>query len=124
MASLLATVDALLRGRLTTRERLEAGHVDAQARTLAVVGLLLGMIYGVGMGAYGALRPENPAWSQVLASAVKVPLLFLLTLVVTFPSLYVGGGTPTLCLDGLEPLLGRLDVDGERAIEVLPMVRS
>ena len=38
-----------------------------------------------------------------------------------FPSLYVGGGTPTLCLDGLEPLLGRLDVDGERAIEVLPL---
>jgi coproporphyrinogen III oxidase-like Fe-S oxidoreductase len=37
-----------------------------------------------------------------------------------FPSLYVGGGTPTLCLDGLEPLLSRLPVTGERAIEVLP----
>jgi oxygen-independent coproporphyrinogen-3 oxidase len=37
-----------------------------------------------------------------------------------WPSLYVGGGTPTLCLDGLEALLGRLEVEGERAIEVLP----
>jgi oxygen-independent coproporphyrinogen-3 oxidase len=37
-----------------------------------------------------------------------------------WPSLYVGGGTPTLCLDGLEPLLARLEVTGERAIEVLP----
>lgn len=37
-----------------------------------------------------------------------------------WPSLYVGGGTPTLCLDGLDPVLGRLDVAGERAIEVLP----
>lgn len=38
----------------------------------------------------------------------------------SYPSLYVGGGTPTLCLDGLEPLLARLPVSGERAIEVLP----
>jgi coproporphyrinogen III oxidase-like Fe-S oxidoreductase len=37
-----------------------------------------------------------------------------------FSSLYVGGGTPTLCLDELEPLLARLPVVGERAIEVLP----
>jgi oxygen-independent coproporphyrinogen-3 oxidase len=38
-----------------------------------------------------------------------------------FPSLYVGGGTPTLCLDELAPLLGRLPVTGERAVEVLPL---
>ena len=37
-----------------------------------------------------------------------------------FPSLYVGGGTPTLCLDEMEVLLERLPVAGERAIEVLP----
>ncbi|HET9657261.1 MAG TPA: radical SAM protein [Kineosporiaceae bacterium] len=37
-----------------------------------------------------------------------------------FGSLYVGGGTPTLCLDELEPLLTRLPVTAERAIEVLP----
>ncbi len=37
-----------------------------------------------------------------------------------FPSLYVGGGTPTLCLDGLAEILPRLPVTGERAIEVLP----
>jgi coproporphyrinogen III oxidase-like Fe-S oxidoreductase len=37
-----------------------------------------------------------------------------------FPSLYVGGGTPTLCLDLMEGLLDRLPVTGARAIEVLP----
>lgn len=37
-----------------------------------------------------------------------------------FTSLYVGGGTPTLCIDELERLLPRLPVQGERAIEVLP----
>lgn len=47
--------------------------------------------------------------------------LYLQALPGGFPSLYVGGGTPTLCLDELEPPLARLDVAGERAIEVLPL---
>ena len=37
-----------------------------------------------------------------------------------FGSIYIGGGTPTLCLDELENVLARLDAIGERAIEVLP----
>lgn len=37
-----------------------------------------------------------------------------------FSSLYIGGGTPTLCLEELGPLIEKLPVDGERAIEVLP----
>jgi coproporphyrinogen III oxidase-like Fe-S oxidoreductase len=37
-----------------------------------------------------------------------------------FTSLYVGGGTPTLCLDDLEDIVRGLSVEGERAIEVLP----
>lgn len=41
------------------------------------------------MGLFGALRVENPAPLQIFASTLKVPLVFLLTLVVTDPSLYV-----------------------------------
>jgi hypothetical protein len=41
------------------------------------------------MGVYGLLRPDAPEYRQLVASAVKVPLLFGLTLAVTFPSLYV-----------------------------------
>lgn len=37
-----------------------------------------------------------------------------------FDSLYVGGGTPSLCLDELGPLVTELDVARERAIEVMP----
>jgi len=37
-----------------------------------------------------------------------------------FDSLYVGGGTPSLCLEELAPVLAELRVDHERAIEVLP----
>jgi menaquinone C8-methyltransferase len=37
-----------------------------------------------------------------------------------FASLYVGGGTPTLCLDLVADIVARVDVDAELAIEVLP----
>ena len=38
-----------------------------------------------------------------------------------FTSLYIGGGTPTLCLDELADIIEALPVSGERAIEVHPM---
>jgi hypothetical protein len=41
------------------------------------------------MGTFALLHPDGPRWMQMAASAVKVPLLFLLTLAITFPSLYV-----------------------------------
>ena len=34
-------------------------------------------------------RPDGPGFAQLIATTFKVPLLFALTLVVTFPSLYV-----------------------------------
>ena len=53
------------------------------------VNVLLAATYGVCMGVYGLLGPEGTEWRQMAAGAVKVPALFLLTLLVTFPSLYV-----------------------------------
>ncbi len=58
-------------------------------RALVIGGLVLGCIYGVFMGLYGATRPDTSSFLQLLATTLKVPLLFLLTLCVTFPSLYV-----------------------------------
>ncbi len=40
--------------------------------------------------------------------------------VLRFESLYVGGGTPSLCVEQLAPLVESLIVEHERAIEVLP----
>ncbi|MFB2980284.1 radical SAM protein [Microseira sp. BLCC-F43] len=37
-----------------------------------------------------------------------------------FTSLYIGGGTPTLCLDELSSLVAKIPVKGERAMEILP----
>jgi hypothetical protein len=89
MLGLLRHVDSLLRGQFTRRDDLLAGRISVPTRTLTTAGVLLGAAYGLFMGLYAVLRSENPSGAQLLATTVKVPLLFLATLCVTFPSLYV-----------------------------------
>jgi len=86
---MLPVVDSILRGRYTSQESLAAGRVDVEAGVLVRVGLVLGVVYGASLGAFGLSHGGDQAWLQLLASAAKLPLLFFLTLVVTFPSLYV-----------------------------------
>ena len=47
------------------------------------------MVYGICMGTFAVFRLRGPSTWQLVASMVKVPLLFYLTLLVTLPSLYV-----------------------------------
>jgi hypothetical protein len=75
---------------------LRGGAAPAPGAALAVplgpliaVDLLLAALYGVCMGSFGVFGRPEPDFRLILADAFKVPLLFLLTLVVTFPSLYV-----------------------------------
>jgi len=56
---------------------------------LSVIAALLGIIYGVCMGCYALFQGGNAPLLQVLSTMLKVPVLFFLTLAVTFPSLYV-----------------------------------
>ena len=87
--NIFRTVDTALRGGYTPQA--DPTRASPRANTLALVQacLVLGLIYGAFMGLYGALRPTNASLLQLFASALKVPLLFLLTLVVSYPSLYV-----------------------------------
>ncbi len=55
---------------------------------------------------FRALAKESAAYRAVFADH--------------FTSLYIGGGTPTLCLDELASILSEFRVSGERAIEALP----
>jgi len=89
MPGIVKTIDNVLRGRLTRKEDLAAGRIDVPVPTLVAAGLLLGIVYGLCMGLFAVMREGNPSTPQLFATAVKVPLLFLLTLVVTYPSLYV-----------------------------------
>ena len=87
--TLLRTVDDLLRGTHTRPESLQKGEIEVEASRLLTAVLVFGMAYGAFMGLYAVLRGGDGALRQIGAATLKVPLLFVLTLVVTFPSLYV-----------------------------------
>jgi len=89
MAGWLSELDDLLRGNKTKKELLAGGTAHIRLQPLVVVAVLLGVIYGLFMGLFAVLSREAPCYEQLLATTVKVPALFFLTLVVTFPSLYV-----------------------------------
>ena len=80
------SLDAVLRGEADplAPDGLRPGPL---ARATVVLAALSGACVGV----YGATRPDGPEWRLVVAAMVKVPLLILLTVLVTFPSLYVFG---------------------------------
>lgn len=89
MGRWLSDLDQILRGDVTRLSSLRRGSVELSLSGLVAVIVLLGMIYGLCMGSYALFKGGGPSFIQVFASMVKVPLLFLLTLIVTFPSLYV-----------------------------------
>lgn len=89
-------LDRTLRGEGTSPEALENGELRLPLRGFCLVATLLAMAYGLCMGSFSVFRDVNPAqvnpndrYWQVLASMVKVPALYFLTLIVTTPSLYV-----------------------------------
>ena len=90
-------LDQILRGDVTQLSSLEKGEIELPVKNLVVVMVLLGVLYGICIGSFNLLHPSaegavvtwGDAWLQLLASMVKFPLLFVLTLFITLPSLYV-----------------------------------
>jgi hypothetical protein len=87
--SWLREIDDLLRGNKSDPKLLALGTEHIRLAPYVVASIVLGVIYGIAMGLYAVLTRTPACWEQMLASAVKVPALFYLTLLVTFPSLYV-----------------------------------
>jgi hypothetical protein len=85
----LGELDALLRGHRTARTELASGDVPFALPLSLQAVCVLGGVYGLCMGLFALTGARSDAWLQIAASALKVPALFLLTLVVTSPSLYV-----------------------------------
>jgi hypothetical protein len=85
----LRALDRLLRGDATKVGSVQEGLREVPLGGILVVIVGLGAISGMGMGSFALFKEQGPSVAQFMASIVKVPLLFLLTLVVTFPSLYV-----------------------------------
>lgn len=89
MVSAFKQLDALLRGERTRSDAVADGKLDLSVSGLLLAVVLLGALFGVSMGTFGVLSGAQGAWLQIISSAIKVPALFLLTLLVTLPSLYV-----------------------------------
>lgn len=89
MLAWFRSLDRLLRGEATDIRLLQRGDIDIPVPGMTVLILLLGVTYGACMGTFALMRTAGPVYAQVGASMSKVPLLFLLTLLITFPSLYV-----------------------------------
>ncbi|MEI7687185.1 MAG: hypothetical protein WCL32_19380 [Planctomycetota bacterium] len=87
MWNAIRAIDDLLRGEATRLSKLKAGPFNVPAGGLTALVILLGAFHGFCMG-WLSLFATEPVFAQVFASMVKVPALFLLTLLVTFPSLY------------------------------------
>ena len=82
-------LDNILRGQATQLPSLQQGQIEIPLRGISLVLLVLGLLYGICMGSYSMIQGSDDRFMQLFASTIKFPLLFFLTLVVTFPSLYV-----------------------------------
>ncbi len=90
-------LDDILRGDATRMPSLEQGAISTPIGGISTVIAILAVFYGISMGSFNLLHPlgadaklqARDMYMQMIASGVKLPLLFFLTLLVTFPSLYV-----------------------------------
>ena len=87
MRKLWREVDELLRNRDGVLTESALGQVSALRFLVASV--LLGAVYGCLMGFYGVFSRATPEYRMILADVWKVPVLFVFSLFVCFPSLYV-----------------------------------
>ncbi len=88
MNRLLHTVQSLLRGEVEAPQ-LASGSTTAWGTALASAAFLCGALYGLCMSLYGVIRGVDYGFEHVVAVMLKVPALFLLTLLVAAPSLCV-----------------------------------
>lgn len=89
MREWLKELDELLRGSKTHATLLAEGTAHIRLSPLVLVSIVLAVVYGVCMGCFAVFNRADPQYLQLLSSGLKVPVLFFLTLLVTFPSLYV-----------------------------------
>jgi hypothetical protein len=89
MKSWIKSLDRVLRGEATQMDQLREGTVPVPATGLTIIIILLGAFYGACMGLFGALGHHKGHQYQIPAAMAKVPAVFLLTLFVCGPSLYV-----------------------------------
>jgi hypothetical protein len=109
----IKTLDRILRGQATQISDLHGDRFDVPVFGLTMMIALLGITYGLCMGLFSVTPGGSGHSAQIVASMAKVPILFLATLLVTFPSLYVFNalvGSQLMALSTLRLLVASLAV--------------
>jgi hypothetical protein len=89
-AGFLAALDSLLRRREGFFEEIfENRRLGERLRWFLVATVLLSGFYGATMGAIGFADEPVKGFQQAFSSAVKVPALYLLSVAICFPVLYI-----------------------------------
>ena len=89
MVRWIRDLDRVLRGQATSPAAVADGELPVPAGGLLALVAAMGVLHGLCMSAFTLGTGGPNAGRQTLACLVKVPAVFLLTLGVTFPSLYV-----------------------------------
>ena len=111
MKEMWRMLDGLLRDREAVSSEDALGRIRVGQLVVGV--LVLAAVYGALMGVYALTSRAAPEYRQVLSSMWKVPALFLLTLAICFPSLYVFStllGSRLSFLATLKTLLGSVAI--------------
>jgi ABC-type nickel/cobalt efflux system permease component RcnA len=86
----VAYIDHLLRNREQVITDLQdESKVSQNTTSCFIVFIALSALYGLIMGSQGMAHGNPEGWKFALASAVKLPFLFLLTLAICLPLLYI-----------------------------------
>lgn len=85
----LKQLDRLLRGDTTHISALRYGSVEVPVKQLSSVILVLGLLYGVCMASFAIASGADAIVERITATMLKVPMLFFVTLAITFPTLYI-----------------------------------
>ena len=83
MLKMFKELDDLLRGKKTEEEKLIEGARHIRLFPLVICCLVLGMVYGVFMGWYAVQHRSPPCLIQMLATSLKVPASFRLSMPTT-----------------------------------------
>jgi hypothetical protein len=89
MLTWLRALDRILRGETTSLPALQQNGLNVPIWGLLILIDALGLLYGLCMGVFDLTAGTPDACKQTVSCMLKVPALFLLTLLVTTPSLYV-----------------------------------
>ncbi|MGE3801242.1 MAG: hypothetical protein AB7H80_09495 [Candidatus Kapaibacterium sp.] len=81
-------LDRILRGEATSESALKFGSVMIPLDKILITSILLAAFSGLCMGVFALANGNDALIQRMISTTLKVPVLFFLTLLITFPSLY------------------------------------